>query len=406
MRDRSKAIVLCIILSTTSFCSLVCAGEQADEKALVPANSAFALDLYQKLLTSESNIFFSPYIISTAFGMTYAGARGETEKQMAKAMHFSLSQDKLHPAFSNLQDKLDKVQKKGHVQLHVANSLWPHNKYPFKEKFLSLVKKYYKTEITAVDYVSQSEKARKTINSWIAEKTQNKIMMPIPPGALDKYTRLVLANAIYFKGNWESQFNKKDTYDGLFKLSPDKTVKTPMMHQKKGFGYWADKDLQVLEMPYVGGDLSMLVLLPTRVDGLSQLEKRLNIENLRKWTIRLRWKTVDICLPKFKLECDFSLGRALQTMGMVDAFTDNADFSGMDGTNWLYIAAVLHKALLDVNEEGTEAAAANILEMKIVGGPLPLQFRADHPFVFLIRENQTGSILFIGRMTDPTKTPK
>ncbi len=396
------------MLSIISFCSIVDAGEQADERALVQDNSAFALDLYQKLLTSESNIFFSPYIISTAFAMTYAGARSETEKQMAKAMHFSLSHDKLHPAFSNLQDKLNKVQK-GRVQLHVANSLWPHNKYPFKEKFLSLVKKNYKTEITAVDYVRQTEKARKTINTWVEDKTRGKIKESIPPGVLGISTRLVLSNAIYFKGNWRNQFDKKYTRDRLFKLSPDKTVKTPMMYQRGEFGYWADKDLQVLEMPYVGR-LSMLVLLPTKVDGLSQIEKRLNVENLRKWNRHLREEKVDILLPKFKLESNFRLDRALQTMGMVDAFTDNADFSGMDGTDWLYIAAVLHKALLDVNEEGTEAAAVNItIGTEKIGGPRPPpppQFYADHPFVFLIQEKQTGSILFIGRMTDPTKVSK
>ena len=392
------------MLSIISFCSIVDAGEQADERALVQDNSAFALDLYQKLLTSESNIFFSPYIISTAFAMTYAGARGETEKQMAKAMHFSLSHDKLHPAFSNLQDKLNKVQKKGRVQLHVANSLWPHNKYPFKEKFLSLVKKNYKTEITAVDYVRQTEKARKTINTWVEDKTSGKIKDLINPGVLDALTRLVLANAIYFKGNWASQFDKKHTRDMLFKLSPDETAKTPMMYQKGQFGYWADKDLQVLEMPYVGKQLSMVVLVPTRIDGLPQLEKKLNVENLKKWTSLLREQKVDTWLPKFKLECDFRLDKALQTMGMVDAFTDNADFSGMDGTDWLYISAVLHKAFVDVNEEGTEAAAATAVVMELKCARMDPQFRADHPFVFLIQENQTGSILFIGRMTDPTKT--
>ncbi len=403
MRDRSKAIALCVMLSITSFCSIVGAGEQAAERTLVQDNSAFALDLYHKLLTSDNNIFFSPYIISTAFGMTYAGARGETEKQMAKAMHFSLSNDKLHPAFLSLQDKLNKVQKKGRVQLHVANSLWPHNKYPFKKKFLSLVKENYKTEITAVDYKRHTEEARKTINTWVEEKTSNKIKEPIPPGVLNQFTRLVLSNAIYFKGNWEKQFDKRYTRDRLFKQSPGKTVKTPMMSQTKYFGYWADKDLKVLEMDYVGGHLSMFVLLPTRVDGLSQLEKRLNVENLRKWTKHLRRQKVNILLPKFRLECDYRLGSALQAMGMVDAFTDNADFSSMDGTDWLYISAVLHRAFVDVNEEGTEAAAANVI-LPMEKMLSPPQFHADHPFVFLIREYRTGSILFIGRVTDPTKT--
>ena len=403
MRYRCKAIVLSVMLLITSFCSLVGADEQAIERTLVQDNSSFALDLYQKLLSYEGNIFFSPFIISTAFAMTYAGARGETEMQMAKAMYFSFSHDKLHPAFSNLQDKLNKVQKKGRVQFHVANSLWPHNKYPFKDKLLSLLKENYKTDVTAVDYVRHAEKARKAINTWIEDKTRDKIKDLIPQGTLNQDTRLVLANAIYFKGNWKNQFGKKNTRNTLFSLSLDKMVKTPMMYQNRRCSHWADKDLQVLRMPYVDTDLSMLVLLPTKIDGLSQLEQRLTIENLKKWTAHLRYKTVDIVFPKFKLEYNFRLDRALQAIGMVDAFTDNANFSGMDGTDWLYISAILHKAFIDVNEEGTEAVATNAALKQASNNPTPL-FLADHPFVFLIQENQTGSIQFIGRITDPTKT--
>ena len=402
MRSRCKAIALFVMLLIVLSNFPLSARTESDKKTLVQDNSVFALDLYRELRTSDGNIFFSPYSISTALAMTYAGARGETEKQMAKAMHFSLSQDKLHPAFSNLQDKLKKVQKKGNVQLHVANSLWPHKEYPFRKEFLRLVKKNYKTEITAVDYVRQTEKARKTINAWVEDKTRDKIKELIKPGVLNALTRLVLVNAIYFKGDWASQFDKKSTREMLFKLSPDKAVKTPMMYQKGQFGYWADKDLQVLEMPYVGKQLSMVVLVPTRIDGLPQLEEELNVENLRRWTSQLRKRKVDTWLPKFKLECDFRLDKVLQAMGMVDAFTSNADLSGMDGTDWLYISAALHKAFVDVNEEGTEAAAATAVVSRAIC--MDPQFRADHPFVFLIQENQTGSILFIGRMTDPTKT--
>jgi serpin B len=190
----------------------------------------------------------------------------------------------------------------------------------------------------------------------------------------------------------------------LFKVSLDKTIKTPMMYQKEQFGYWEDKDLQVLEMPYIGKQLSMVVLLPARINGLPQLEKKLNIENLRKWTTQLRNQKVATWLPKFKLKCDFRLDKALQEMGMVDAFLDNANFSGMDGTDWLYLSAVLHKALIDVNEEGTEAAAATAVVVAQKSLRMEPQFHADHPFVFLIQENQTGSILFLGRIIDPTKT--
>lgn len=378
----------------------------SSQKTLVQDNSEFALDLYQTLRTSNDNIFLSPYSISTALAMTYAGARGKTEKQMEKAMHFSLSQDKLHPAFSKLQDKLEKVQTEDKVQLYVANSLWPCKEYPFRKEFLDFIKNNYKTDITPLDYLKQSENARHTINTWVQEKTRGKINEVIKPGVFDIWTRLVLVNTIYFKGNWASQFDKKHTRKMLFKVSLDKTVKTPMMYQKEKFGYWADKDLQVLKMPYIGEQLSMVVLLPTRTDGLSELEKNLNIENLRRWTVQLHKRKVETWLPKFKLKCDFRLDKALQEMGMVDAFTDNADFSGMDGTDLLYLSAVLHKAFIDVNEEGTEAAATTAVIGEQISVLMDPQFRADHPFVFLIQENQTGSILFLGRMVDPTKTGK
>jgi len=403
MKSIYKAILLAGILFVVLFFSPPSANALY-QTTLVDDNSAFALELYRMLRETKDNIFFSPYSISTALAMTYAGAQGETEKQMQKTMHFSLSQDKLHPAFSKLQDKLENIRKEGKVQLYVANSLWPHQKYFFRKEYLDLVKKYYKTDITALDYERQSEKARSIVNTWVEEKTRNKIKEIIKPGTLDVLTRLVLVNAIYFKGNWASQFNKKRTRNMLFKVSLDKTIKTPMMHQKGKFGYWADNNLQMIEMPYIGKQLSMIVLLPTKTDGLLELEKQLNVENLRRWTRQLQRQKVDTWIPKFKLNCDFRLDKTLQEMGMVDAFVDNADFSSMDGTDLLFLSAVLHKAYIDVNEEGTEAAAATAGVAKQESIRMVPRFRADHPFVFLIQENLTESILFLGRIIDPTKT--
>lgn len=403
MRHMHKAIVLFeILLMALSLSPL--SSNAFSQETLVENNSAFAVGLYQTLRTVNDNLFFSPYSISAALAMTYAGARGETKRQMLNAMHFSLSQDKLHPAFSTLQDKLENAQKDGKIQLYIANSIWPSNEYPFKKEYLDLVKKNYKTEITPLDFKRQLEKSRSTINTWVEDKTRDKIKEIIQQGVLNELTRLVLVNAIYFKGNWESQFDKKRTRDKLFKVSRDRSVKTSMMYQKGKFGYWADEDLQALEMLYIGKQLSMVILLPTRVDGLSKLEENLNIENLRIWTSRLPKREVNIWLPKFKLTCDFRLDKALQEMGMVDAFKDNADFSGMDGTDLLYISAVLHKAYIDVNEEGTEAAAATgvAVAQKVI--EQIYTFRADHPFLLLIQDNQTGSILFLGRVIDPTKT--
>lgn len=403
MNSKHKTIVSLAMLMALQHC-LFSANRQSIDSVLVHDNSAFALHLYQKLCTKKGNIFFSPYSISTALAMTYAGARGETAKQMVKAMQLSLSRKNLHSAFATLQNNLEKVRQKGHVQLYTANALWPQMKYPFTKSFWDLVGKNYKARITPVDYARQTEKARETINAWVEKKTMDKIENLIKPGILTKLTRLVLTNAIYFKGEWASRFNKKSTSKMPFKLSLDKAVQTSMMYQKGEFGYWAGEDLQVLRMPYVGNQISMIVLLPKKIDGLSRLENKLNVENLKKWTSRLRNKKVDTHFPKFKLECDFRLKTKFQAMGMVDAFTQNADFSGMDGTKWLYISAVLHKAFVEVNEKGTEAAAATAVVMTRACEIMVPLFRADHPFIFLIQENQTKSILFIGRMTNPTKS--
>jgi len=407
VRDTSKAIALCVMLSITLFCSLVFAGEQADEEILVQDNFAFAIDLYQKLRASEGNIFFSPYSISTALAMTYAGARGNTEKEMTKTLRFSLDQANLHPAFANIESRLNKLQKAGNVKLSVANSLWPQQDYRFLNEYLSLIKKHYGVSITPVDYKHAREAARKMINKWVEDKTQDKIKNLIQPGILDALTRLVLVNAIYFKGNWESQFKTSRTKDAPFYLSPNNSVQAPIMTQKQKFRYGEIETLQVLELPYVGDELSMIVLLPQKADGLRQLESSLTVENLKRWKRRLGKREVLVFLPKFKMTSMFRLDKTLVSMGMVDAFNDSkANFAGMDGRpDWLYIGAVLHKAFVDVNEEGTEAAAATAVVMKARGiRALPPTFRADHPFVFLIHENRTGSILFMGRVTDPTKT--
>lgn len=397
-------IVAGAILLTTQMSNVSAKrGGDSPAKTVAEGNTEFALDLYDQLKGKEGNLFFSPYSISTALAMTYAGARGETEKQMAEALHFSLSQEALHPAFSSLQAGLNEVQKKGHVKLAIANSLWPHKKYPFKKDFMELVENNYGTSITSLDYAKETEKARQTINKWVEDKTNNKIKDLIKPGILNALTRMVLANAIYFKGNWASQFKKKFTRDMPFRINPSKKIKAPMMFQKHEFGYYTDNQIQVLEMPYVGEQLSMVVLLPKKVDGLAQIEKSLSAAKLKQWTGKLRKTEVETWFPKFKMTLAFSLAEKLIALGMINAFDmGRADFSGMDGTKMLFISAVIHKAFVEVNEEGTEAAAATAVMMMKVSARMYPQFRADHPFIFLIRDKATDSILFMGRVVDPT----
>lgn len=406
MQDRLKAISLSVV-PIVLFCSLVFAGKQTNERILVQDNSAFAMDLYQKLRASDGNIFFSPYSISTALAMTYGGARGNTEKEMAKTLRFSLDQENLHSAFAQAESRLNRLQKAGNINLSVANSLWPQQDYKFRDEYLFLIKKHYGVSITPLDYKGASEAARRMINKWVEDRTQNKIKDLIQPGILDALSRLVLVNAIYFKGNWMSQFKADKTKDAPFHTSSKKSVQAPMMTQKEKFRYVDLGSFEMLKLPYVGNEISMIVLLPKEIDGLKQLEADLSVENLKRWKSRLSKRDVLVFLPKFKMTSMFRLDKTLMSMGMIDAFSDSkANFAGMDGRpNWLYIAAVIHKAFVDVNEEGTEAAAATAVVMAPKAMPAaPPTFRADHPFVFLIQEDQTGSILFIGRVTDPTET--
>ena len=374
-----------------------------DTKIVVEGNKAFAFDLFEKLKEVEGNLFFSPYSISTALAMTYAGARGNTEKQMATALHFTLDQKRFHPAFAYLEAQLKAVQEKGDIELNIANALWVQDDYVFLKKFLYLIQSNYGTLLNLVDFKRACEPARKKINAWVEQKTKDKIRDLIKPGVLNALTRLVLINAIYFKGRWESQFKKNRTKESPFWLSMDKSVEVPMMTQKHQFRYMESDSLQVLELPYVGGDLAMMVLLPRKVVGLTQFEADLSVENLNTWIGRLRKREISVFLPKFKMTSQFRLGETLASMGMPDAFGGNADFSGIDGTKNLFISAVIHKAFVDVNEEGTEAAAATAAVISVTSAPAtpPPTFRADHPFVFLIRDNHTGSILFVGRVVNP-----
>lgn len=375
----------------------------SDEQVVVAGNTEFALALYKELRDLEGNLFFSPYSISTALAMTYAGARRGTEAQMRETLHFPQDREQVHQAFAQLEARFRDIASKGQVHLAVANALWPHTGYPLLKEFLTLVREHYGVQITSVDY-GDPERARATINSWVADKTANRIRDLIPPGILDALTRLVLVNAIYFKGSWASQFDPDVTREAPFWIAPRRERLVPMMNQRAWLRYWEGDGLQVLELPYAGRELSMVVLLPENRDGLPCLEDGLSVESIGLWTQNLWRSQVEVSLPRFEVTLPFRLDATLAEMGMVDAFGE-ADFSGMDGTKQLYIAAVLHKAFVAVNEVGTEAAAATAVVMATRGLVLATPvFCADHPFLFLIRDNRTGSILFLGRVVDPGAT--
>jgi len=399
---------------------------KASEQVVVKGNNEFALELYAKLREREGNLFFSPYSISTALSMTYAGAGGETAVQMANVLHFptvprgvgydpnkepipikstelAWSKEHFHSAFGAIIRDLNARGAKGGYELTVANALWGQKGCGLLKEFLELVKINYGGGLNEVDFVTDAESARRTINAWVEKETKDKIKNLIGPGVLNEMTRLVLTNAIYFKGNWARQFNENNTKEAPFTLLNGEKVSVPMMNETAEFNYMEAEDFQGLELPYVDDELSMIILLPKKNDGLSKFEETVTLNSLSNWLEELHRHKVVVSVPRFKMTWQFRLDEVLQSMGMAEAFSGNADFSGMTGRKELFISAVIHKAYVDVNEEGTEAAAATgvVMSKTSIEPEKVAVFRADHPFLFLIRDNSSGSILFIGRVMNP-----
>ncbi len=377
-----------------------------DQAAVVEGNNAFAIDLFTQLRKQDGNLFFSPESISTAFAMAYAGARGTTAEQMAATLHFTLPPDELHPAMGALLDGLNGPH--AGYQLRMADALWAEKDYTFLDDFLKLTSSDYGAGFNRVDFKGSPEAARATINQWVEEKTEDKIKDLLAAGSVTPSTRLVLTNAIYFKGDWQTQFDKTQTKDEDFHASTEQTVKTQLMHLTTKLSYFNGGTFQAVDIPYKSGELSMVVLLPNDVGGLPALEQSLTSANAKQWLSQLRpGAKIVLSLPKFKMTQQFQLGGTLSAMGMTQAFDRSAaDFSGMTGNRDLWISAAIHKAYIDVNEEGTEAAAATGIVMRSMAMQRPeppIVFRADHPFLFLIRDNRSGAILFMGRVTDPAK---
>lgn len=377
-----------------------------DQAAVAQGNNAFAVDLYGQLRKQDGNLFFSPESISTALAMAYAGAQGTTASEMAATLHFTLPPTRLHPAMGALLASLN-APHPGY-QLRVADALWAEKDYKFLDDFLKLTKDDYGAGLKQVDFKTAPDASRVTINQWVEQQTEDKIKDLLPAGIIRSDTALVLTNAIYFKGDWQTQFSKAATQDEDFHLSAAQAVKTPLMHLQTKLRYFDGGTFQAVDIPYKSGELSMVVFLPTDAAGLSAFEQALTAANAEKW-LSGGWRSnkIILTLPKFKMSSGFELAAALRALGMKQAFQrGGADFSGMTGKKDLWISAAIHKAFVDVNEEGTEAAAATGIVMRSMSMSYeapPIVFRVDHPFVFLIRDNRSGAILFMGRVTDPTK---
>jgi serpin B len=380
----------------------------SEQALLVKGNSAFAFELYEALKGKEGNLFYSPYSISLALAMTYAGARGETAQQMADTLHFMLEQDKLHPAFNWLDTELasrgEGAQGKDGegFRLNIVNAIWGQKDYEFLPTFLDVLAENYGAGLRLLDFITESENSRVTINDWVSDQTEGRIKNLIPPGAIDALTRLVLTNAIYFNAAWEHPFNEKMTADGSFYLLDGGQVTVPMMKQTESFGYTEGEGYQAVELPYDGNELSMVILLP-EAGQFEAFEEGLQSQQVSDIMSGLQSTEVALTVPKFEFDSDFSLKDTLAEMGMPIAFSGGADFSGMTGNPELAISDVLHKAFVSVDEAGTEAAAATAVIMRLtaVPGESSVNVTIDHPFIFLIRDIETGAILFVGRVLNP-----
>ena len=332
--------------------------------------NAFAVDLYAKFKDSKGNIFYSPYSISTALAMAYAGARGETAKQMEKVLHFGDTGESIHPAFASLIKQINNPLHKGSYKLWVANAIWGQKGYDFRNEYIKLLEEQYDSGLKQVDFKKNPEGVRTTINQWVEKRTNDRIKDLIQAGAIGQLTTLILTNAIYFKAAWAKQFFKGMTKDAPFYLGDDRQINTPMMRKTDDFMYREDDKVQVLGLPYENHDLSMMIILPRKINGLDEVEKIFNSDTLEKWERELKYQKIDVSLPKFKVTSSFGLRDVLQSMGMKDAFSlPSADFSKMNGKNDLFISNVIHKAFVDVNEEGTEAAAATAVMVAAASAP-------------------------------------
>lgn len=368
----------------------------AEMQTVADGNNRFACDLYGKLREQEKgNVFFSPYSAHSALAMTATGAKGATRDQMVKVLHLPADRDK-----SLVAGDVGRfyAHPRQDYALSVANALWGQKGFPWRAEFLTVQKDRFGAGFQEADFQANPDAERQRINRWVEDQTRDRIKELILPNVVTRDTRMVLANAIYFKGQWLKQFDPKATQDAPFHLADGGTVSVPIMSAKLKCRHSSLEGLKVLELLYKGGELAMVVLLPDKPNGLPDLERQLTADTFEKWLAKLHETEIQVSLPRFRFEQRFSLNDPLIALGMTDAFGP-ADFSGMATSSPGSITAVVHKAFVDVNEEGTEAAAATAVVVKEVSASP--SFRADHPFLFLVRDVKHGTILFMGRVMNP-----
>ena len=387
--------------------SMLSIPEALPKGAIVNGNSQFAFKMQRQFGDYEHNAFFSPYSISLVFGMLYSGAADETAQQIKNTFHFPADQHALPIYFGRLNNQLMKTAKDKttgkNIELNIANGIWVEKSYHFLPSYIEILKNSYQSKINKADFLNNLNQEIVQINSWVEQKTNDRIKDLIPDGALNPLTKMVLVNAIYFKGDWQKPFKGHSTTKGDFYTFNNQILQTQMMHQRGRFSVAEDENTQLIELLYQGGNYSMLVLLPKNNSDIKQFETNLTSEKLNQLTNKLAMNQVSLSLPKFKFVTEYRLNSYLSALGVTNAFSSKADFSNIDGTQSLQISEVIHKAFIEVNEKGAEAAAATAVVIRATSIPNYVEFNANRPFVFMIKEKTTDSILFIGRFAAPNK---
>lgn len=375
---------------------------RADVKSAVRSSNLFAWDLYKKIRARPGNIFLSPMSIASTLTMASAGARGKTAARMRKVLRHALPASRLHAAFGSVIQSLEASRKEKGYTLEIANRLWGQTGRSYRPSFLKMMASIYDAGFAQVDFSANPEAARTEINDWIKSRTRGRMKEMLPPSSLSAMTRLLITNTAFFKGLWRHQFDKAQTRTLQFHVAPGKKVKVPFMRQTAPFRYAAIDGVKLLEMEYRGGLVAMLLILPRKRFSLGRVEKGLTLKKMKRWRRALRLAPVSVSLPRFRMDRQLKLKKVLSRMGMPQVFTGQADFSGISPSMNLYLSQVIHRATVDVDEEGTVASAATA-GMEEENGNHPKVFDADHPFLFLITDKKTGPILFMGRVSNPAR---
>jgi serpin B len=374
-------------------------------KALAESNNLFAVDLFKQMQSKSENLIFSPYSIGTVLAMIYIGSGGKTAMEMREVLYFP-EQERLDPVESIMRESLLVTDTMKGTDFRLANAIWAQEDFSFLPAYLTRVENYYDAPLTLLDFIETAnrEKSRKKINHWVEEKTNNRIKDLIQPDILDASTRLVLTNAIYFNGGWMFPFDKAHTSPSLFHSSKQESTKTEFMHQARSYPYYEDEEIQAVSLPYKNNRMVLMVILPKSIEGWKMISQVITYERLNLVIAEMGTREVQLALPKFRSEHQINLRQELTSMGMGTVFSRYADLSGMTGEKNLYVDEVIHKAFIEVNEMGTEAAAATaaIIDLKSGLRDDPVRFNADHPFIFFLLDRQTGCIIFAGRFVKPS----